>query len=191
MLHSLIRERGKTVNNYKILQKKMSNKIVINKRIKGLPREELEKLSKEQLIDKIIQLEAYNFQLKNILQKKLNGGEKDNQELIEELRDLQTNSGEAKKQKTEHQSEIKNETDKKSNKRKFDFSRYHFVSHSKYFQVRSYRIQFVTLSRCYKRHVLLKFLYFGWDYKGFAAQEDSNATIGIMIYSTMYKFELV
>lgn len=101
----------------------MSNKIVINKRIKGLPREELEKLSKQQLIDKIIQLEAYNFQLKNILQKKLNGDDKANQELIGEFRDLETNTGEAKKQEIEQQSEIKNETDKTSKKRKFDFSR--------------------------------------------------------------------
>lgn len=32
--------------------------------------------------------------------------------------------------------------------------------------------------RTFKRHVLLKFLYFGWDYQGFACQEDSNNTIG-------------
>lgn len=101
----------------------MSNKIIINKRIKGLPREELEKLTKEQLIDKVIQLEAYNFQLKNILQKKLNGDDKDNQELIQELRDLQPSTIEVKKQETEQICETENRSDKLSKKRKFDFSK--------------------------------------------------------------------
>ncbi|KAH8400811.1 hypothetical protein KR009_001074 [Drosophila setifemur] len=55
-------------------------KVVINKRIKGLPREALEKLSQTELIDKIVQLEAYNFQLRNLLQKKLTDKDKDDEE---------------------------------------------------------------------------------------------------------------
>ncbi|KAH8277892.1 hypothetical protein KR018_009680 [Drosophila ironensis] len=51
-------------------------KVVINKRLKGLPREALEKLSHKELVDKIVQLEAYNFQLRNLLQKKLTDQER-------------------------------------------------------------------------------------------------------------------
>lgn len=47
--------------------------VVINKRPKVV-RADLHKLSKVELIDKIIQLEAHNKQLKNILDKKLNNG---------------------------------------------------------------------------------------------------------------------
>ncbi|EDV37016.1 uncharacterized protein Dana_GF13245 [Drosophila ananassae] len=57
-----------------------NKKVVINKRVKGLPREALEKLSQTELIDKIVQLEAYNFQLRNLLQKKLTDQDKDNEE---------------------------------------------------------------------------------------------------------------
>lgn len=137
-------------------------KIFINKRIKGLPRDELEKLDKSELIDKIIQLEAYNFQLKNILQKKLDAGDKKDTEFIELMDQLNGTNNSApaidKEKCTEKQTKHEETTElqrKKENKRNFDFSRAH------------------------KRHVLLKLLYFGWDYQGFACQEDSNATIGM------------
>lgn len=58
----------------------MNNKVSINKRLKGLSRDALENLSKSELIDKIVQLEAYNFQLKNLLQKKLSEADKTNDE---------------------------------------------------------------------------------------------------------------
>lgn len=57
-----------------------NKKVVINKRVKGLSREALEKLSPKELIDKIVQLEAYNFQLRNLLQKKLTDQDKNNEE---------------------------------------------------------------------------------------------------------------
>jgi len=55
-------------------------RIVINKRLKGLPRDALEKLSQTELIDKVVQLEAYNFQLRNLLQKKLTEQDKNDEE---------------------------------------------------------------------------------------------------------------
>lgn len=64
----------------------MSKKVVINKRVKGQTREELAQLSKTELIDKIVQLEAYNFQLKNLLQKKLSEADKNNSEYAAVLR---------------------------------------------------------------------------------------------------------
>lgn len=64
----------------------MNKKIVINKRVKGQSREELAQLSKTELIDKIVQLEAYNFQLKNLLQKKLSEADKNNSEYAAVLR---------------------------------------------------------------------------------------------------------
>lgn len=105
----------------------MSGKVVINKRVKGLPREELEKLTKNVLIDKIVQLEAYNFQLKNILQKKLNSDANDeDQELIKELNDLQTQSNEQNKATSLKKEEVMDQesgNDKKNKKRQFDFSK--------------------------------------------------------------------
>lgn len=58
----------------------MNNKVLINKRLRGLSRDALEQLSKSELIDKIVQLEAYNFQLKNLLQKKLSEADKNSDE---------------------------------------------------------------------------------------------------------------
>lgn len=109
----------------------MSSKIVINKRIKGLQREDLEKLSKNELVDKIVQLEAYNFQLKNILHKKLNDAtnSKQNEMLLKELNELQEKSvfrsNECKKESANNKNdeEIEIHSDKKSKKRQFDFSK--------------------------------------------------------------------
>ena len=47
-------------------------KLKINKAKKNLPRKELESLTKEELVSMVLKLEAYNQQLKNILEKKLN-----------------------------------------------------------------------------------------------------------------------
>lgn len=45
----------------------------VNRKPKVTSREQLDGMSKEELVEKIIQLEAHNTQLKNLLQKKLNG----------------------------------------------------------------------------------------------------------------------
>lgn len=50
----------------------MESKLKVNKGKKNLPRDELEKLPKEDLITMIVKLEAHNKQLKNILEKKVN-----------------------------------------------------------------------------------------------------------------------
>jgi tRNA pseudouridine38/39 synthase len=47
------------------------DKIKVNKAKRNVPREELEKLEKEELVTMIIKLEAHNKQLKNILEKKV------------------------------------------------------------------------------------------------------------------------
>lgn len=52
--------------------KSFSMDIKVNKAKRNLPREELESLPKDELVTMIIKLEAYNKQLKNILEKKLN-----------------------------------------------------------------------------------------------------------------------
>lgn len=87
-------------------------KIKTNKAKKGLSKDELEKLEKSDLIEMVIRLEAYNKQLKNILDKKINPQ-------IE-----------------------KNEKPIVIGKKTFDFSKFT------------------------KRHIMLKFLYLGWDYEG-------------------------
>lgn len=47
------------------------NKIKVNKNKKNLSKEELHNLTKDELIEKIIKMEAYNVQLKNLLEKSI------------------------------------------------------------------------------------------------------------------------
>ncbi|XP_068145910.1 tRNA pseudouridine(38/39) synthase [Drosophila tropicalis] len=141
-------------------------KVVINKRLKGLPREELEKLSKPELIDQIVRLEAYNFQLKSLLQKKLN--EKTTDPGSRKMWEQDIASIEASTAKDT--SSINNvPSGSKSNKRQrtFDWASAH------------------------KRHVLLKVTYFGWDYQGFACQEDSNDTIESNLFRALTRTCLI
>lgn len=42
-----------------------------------------------------------------------------------------------------------------------------------------------------KRHVLLKFAYLGWDYQGFAVQEDTQQTIEAQLFSAFLKTRLI
>lgn len=97
-------------------------------------KEELSKLDKDGLIAKIIQLEAHNLQLKNIISK---------------------NFSEASKK------------DEREHKNKLDFSKCHF------------------------RRVLLRILYFGWDYNGLAVQEDTNQTIEHHLFHALTKSCLI
>ncbi|CAG2101713.1 unnamed protein product [Medioppia subpectinata] len=55
----------------------------------------------------------------------------------------------------------------KSDRKDFDFSRY----------------------KC--RHIALKALYFGWDYQGFAAQEDTNHTVEWALFEALVKTRLI
>uniref|UniRef100_A0A182Q2G0 tRNA pseudouridine synthase n=1 Tax=Anopheles farauti TaxID=69004 RepID=A0A182Q2G0_9DIPT len=111
--------------------------VKVNKKTKSQSEEELHSLSKEELIDRIKQLEAHNTQLKSIVQKNLQNRE-------------ETGNG---KRAKKH--------------RPFDFS------------------------KCFKRHILLRFYYLGWDYQGFAAQEDSIETIEHHIFAALKKVCLI
>lgn len=48
----------------------------------------------------------------------------------------------------------------------------------------------ITFS-CQKRHVLLKLYYLGWDYQGFATQENSGNTIEHHLFSALQKTCLI
>uniref|UniRef100_A0A0K8WC89 tRNA pseudouridine synthase n=1 Tax=Bactrocera latifrons TaxID=174628 RepID=A0A0K8WC89_BACLA len=134
-------------------------KVQINKRGKGrVNHEEILLWSKEELIAKVLQLDAYNFQIRNLLQKKL--GQNDS-EFYEELASLDANDNTEKAQQT------KSQQIQKPQKRKFDFKKSH------------------------KRHVLMKLLYFGWDYHGLATQEDSNATIEHHLFQALIRTCLI
>ncbi|XP_060655903.1 LOW QUALITY PROTEIN: tRNA pseudouridine(38/39) synthase [Drosophila nasuta] len=141
----------------------MSQKVVINKRLKGLSPEALNQLSKAELVDKIVQLEAYNFQLKNLLQKKLTENDKNNAE-YKTL--LEGESGVRELSKESMESEDKSSS-KRKKQRMFDWSSAH------------------------RRHVLLKVVYFGWDYQGFACQEDSNDTIEAHLFRALLRTCLI
>ena len=41
------------------------------------------------------------------------------------------------------------------------------------------------------RHVALKFAYLGWDYQGFAAQDDTNRTIEAVLFDALLKTRLI
>ncbi|KAM8711955.1 hypothetical protein ACLKA7_012466 [Drosophila subpalustris] len=142
----------------------MSKKVVINKRLKGLTREALDQLSKTELIDKIVQLEAYNFQLKNLLQKKLSESDKNNAEYKTLLRE---EDGEQEPIPTNAKQTAGKPSSKRDKQRKFDWSSAH------------------------RRHVLLKIVYFGWDYQGFACQEDSNDTIESFLFRALLRTCLI
>ncbi|XP_053658948.1 tRNA pseudouridine(38/39) synthase [Anopheles marshallii] len=111
--------------------------VKVNKKVKSATDEELQSLSKEELITKIRQLEAHNVQLKSIVQKSLKSHE-------------EATHGKATKKH-----------------RPFDFS------------------------KCFKRHILLRLYYLGWDYQGFAAQEDSIETIEHHLFAALKKVCLI
>lgn len=106
------------------------------KKTKRHTREELTAFTQQELVDRIVQLESQNFQLKNIIQK-VTG--------------------------------IKNDEPKSNDKkqRKFDFA------------------------SCHKRHILLRFYYLGWDYQGYASQEDSARTIEHLLFNALTRVCLI
>ncbi|CAK1546429.1 unnamed protein product [Leptosia nina] len=103
------------------------------KRNKDISKEELLNFSKEDLVERILQLEAHNAQLKNIISRNLSDNEESN---------------------------IKN-------KKQFDFT------------------------KCHYRRILLKVLYFGWDYHGLAVQEDTAQTIEHHLFRAFTKTCLI
>ncbi|XP_076068711.1 tRNA pseudouridine(38/39) synthase-like [Oratosquilla oratoria] len=107
--------------------------------IKKAKKRPIQEMTREELEERVRQLEAHNVQLKNCLAK-CTKGENANQE---------------------------HDSRKKAEKRKFDFSK-----HS-------------------KRHILLKFLYLGWDYQGYAVQEDTGATIEAHVMEALLKTKLI
>uniref|UniRef100_A0A1B6CQ65 Pseudouridine synthase I TruA alpha/beta domain-containing protein n=1 Tax=Clastoptera arizonana TaxID=38151 RepID=A0A1B6CQ65_9HEMI len=109
--------------------------VEIIKKVKSLTTNELNKFSKEELINKVIQLSAHNTQLKNIINKKKLTNDVNEQPQI--------------------------------SKRSFDFS------------------------RCNKKHILIKLLYLGWDYQGFATQEDTIETIEHHLFEALIKSCLI
>ncbi|XP_026739911.1 tRNA pseudouridine(38/39) synthase [Trichoplusia ni] len=104
------------------------------RKTRGLDKEELMKLDKEDLVDRIIQLEAHNFQLRNIISRDLGREPKDFT---------------------------------KDGQRQFDFR------------------------KCNFRRVLLRVLYFGWNYNGLAVQEDNNQTIEHHLFNALIKCCLI
>ncbi|XP_058463383.1 tRNA pseudouridine(38/39) synthase [Malaya genurostris] len=114
----------------------MDLSVQVVKKTKRHTRAELEQLSNEQLVDRIVQLESQNFQLKNIIQKA---------------------TGPKEEVFAKHHEKH----------RKFDFS------------------------KCHKRHILLRFFYLGWDYQGYATQEDSANTIEHHLFNALIRVCLI
>ncbi|XP_068212417.1 tRNA pseudouridine(38/39) synthase [Palaemon carinicauda] len=104
------------------------------KRSKNQKSTPISQLTREELEARLMQVEAHNKQLQNLLAKSQG---------------------------------IAVETAKIRKERPFDFSKYS------------------------KRHVLLKFAYLGWDYNGFAVQEDTPLTIEAQIFHALLKTRLI
>lgn len=49
----------------------------------------------------------------------------------------------------------------------------------------------IHFSRCKTQHILLKLLYFGWDYQGYTVQEDSSMTIEYHLINALLKCKLI
>lgn len=110
-------------------------KMMVNKTKRNLSKEELEGLTKDELVAMVIKLEAYNKQLKNILEKKNNPP---------------------------------NEVCKmKKSDRTLDFS------------------------KVFRRHILLKFCYLGWDYEGYVTQEHTTETVEFYLFNALTKVCLI
>ncbi|XP_045457945.1 tRNA pseudouridine(38/39) synthase [Melitaea cinxia] len=112
----------------------MTEKVPLKPKNKGLSREELINMDKNELVDIIKQLEAHNTQLKNIISKNL---------------------------------EDKNGKEAINKQKNYDFS------------------------KCHYRRILLRILYFGWDYQGLAVQEDSTKTIEHHLFHALTKSCLI
>lgn len=104
----------------------------VKRRKKNITREELEVLTKDELLDMVMKLETHNEQLKFII---LN------------------NSGSF--------------IDKEKKKRNFDFA------------------------KCPKRFIMLKFCYLGWDFKGYALQDNVGMTIEHHLFDALQKSFLI
>lgn len=50
---------------------------------------------------------------------------------------------------------------------------------------------YFALTRYNTRHVALKVAYLGWDYHGFAVQEDNEKTIEAALFEALIKTKLV
>lgn len=98
--------------------------------------EELASLTKEELIDRLIQLDTHNIQLKNLIIK--------------------------------HETAANGDSDTKAGKKRpFDFSRWP------------------------TQHILLKLLYLGWDFQGFACQDHITKTIEHHLFNALVKCCLI
>ncbi|KAJ8922599.1 hypothetical protein NQ315_007630 [Exocentrus adspersus] len=110
----------------------MDPKVRLRKQNHSLDTQELEKCTKEELIERIKTLSAHNTQLKNIIAKT---GDKKQVEYV--------------------------------NSKSFDFSKYNL------------------------RHIALKILYLGWDYKGYVTQEDTMNTIEHHLFEALLRTKLI
>lgn len=102
----------------------------------------------QELINRIIQIQAHNNQLINLLKK-------------EQFAAAAEKASSSK------------EDGKPKNQRKF-----HFPTYETSCLFNSFRLININDFRSYKRHILLRFYYLGWDYQGFTTQEHTSNTIG-------------
>lgn len=73
-----------------------------------------------------------------------------------------------------------------------EFRRRHLASRTPELQYLDVRIMIhACFYRYNTRHIALKILYLGWDYHGFAAQEDTEKTIETALFDALLKTKLI
>ncbi|KAG4074308.1 hypothetical protein HA402_008717 [Bradysia odoriphaga] len=120
----------------------VSYTISVNRKKKFTSKADLEKFTREELINRILQIQAHNNQLINLLKK----------EQVAAAAEKASSSKEDGKPKDQ---------------RKFQFP------------------------TSYKRHILLKLYYLGWDYQGFITQEHTSNTIEHHLFKSLVKVCLI
>ncbi|OWF44026.1 tRNA pseudouridine(38/39) synthase [Mizuhopecten yessoensis] len=88
-------------------------------------------------------------------------------DLITRVRQLETHVNQLRNVVLKSQGETNTKQSRKKGQREFDFKKYN------------------------TRHVALKVLYLGWDYHGFAAQEDTEKTIETALFEALLKTRLI
>lgn len=68
---------------------------------------------------------------------------------------------------------------------------YFYILFFEFWKIYVYALVILLYCRCHFRRIILRILYFGWDYKGLAVQEDSTKTIEHCLFQALSKSCLI
>ncbi|XP_060066721.1 uncharacterized protein LOC132547004 [Ylistrum balloti] len=125
-------------------------------------------VNEPQAIEEDVAMETTNEEkVARKVAKHVHGRWKMGKDLITRVRQLETHVNQLRNVVLKSQGETNTKQSRKKGQREFDFKKYN------------------------TRHVALKVLYLGWDYHGFAAQEDTEKTIETALFDALLKTRLI